>query len=118
MAPARRAAPVVWINGFPGSGKLTVATAVAAVDKTAVVLDNHKLIDPVEARFERTHPRYQHERRLFRQAALDRHVRDPGMLSRLVVFTGKTSPLFFFLPVPYRFFLVFFFFFLVCSLRN
>jgi adenylylsulfate kinase-like enzyme len=90
MAPARRA-PVVWINGFPGSGKLTVATAAAALDKTAIVLDKHKLIDPVEARFERSHPSYQNERRRFRQAALDKHVRDIGMLSRLVIFTGKSS---------------------------
>ncbi|KAK4151039.1 hypothetical protein C8A00DRAFT_36346 [Chaetomidium leptoderma] len=92
MAPATaRTAPVVWINGFPGSGKLTVAMAVAALDKTAIVLDNHKLIDPVEARFSRTHPSYQHERRLFRQAILDRHVCNMATLSRLVIFTDFQS---------------------------
>lgn len=90
MAPARRA-PVVWINGFPGSGKLTVATAIAGMDRTAIVLDNHQLIDPVEEWFERSHPSYQDERPLFRQAALDRHVRDVDMLLQLVVFTGKSS---------------------------
>jgi hypothetical protein len=87
MAPA----PVVWINGFPGTGKLTVATAAAALDKTAIVLDNHKLIDPVEAQFPRTHPSYQDERRSFRRAVLDEHVGGMTTLSRLVIFTGKSS---------------------------
>ncbi|KAK4158063.1 hypothetical protein C8A00DRAFT_11133 [Chaetomidium leptoderma] len=90
MVPPRTA-PVVWINGFPGSGKLTVATAVAALDKTVIVLDNHKLIDPVEARFARIHPSYQHERSLFRQAILDRYVYDVATLSRLVIFTDFQS---------------------------
>jgi hypothetical protein len=85
---AMNCAPLVWINGFPGSGKLTVATAIATMHKSAIVLDNHKLIDPVEARFPRTHPSYQHERRSYRQAVLEKYACDTNTLSRLVVFTG------------------------------
>ncbi|KAL8415004.1 hypothetical protein RB594_006001 [Gaeumannomyces avenae] len=86
-----KAAPVVWINGFPGCGKLTVATAIRALDETVIVLDNHKLIDLVEERVARTHPSYQHERRCFRQAVLKENVCDPAGLSRLVVFTDFQS---------------------------
>ncbi|KAL8321796.1 hypothetical protein RB593_004057 [Gaeumannomyces tritici] len=86
-----KAAPVVWINGFPGCGKLTVATAIRALDETVIVLDNHKLIDPVEERVARTHPSYRHERRCFRQAVLKENVCDPAGLSRLVVFTDFQS---------------------------
>lgn len=39
---ATKVAPVVWINGFPGSGKLSVATAVTMLDKEAILLDNHR----------------------------------------------------------------------------
>lgn len=89
---ATRAAPQVWINGFPGSGKLTVATAVATLHNTAIVLDNHKLIDPVEAKYPRTHPFYQLERQLYRQAMLDGYVCSPATLSRLVICTGQYKP--------------------------
>lgn len=82
------AAPLLWINGFPGTGKLTVATAITELHKSAVVLDNHKLIDPVEAKFPRTHPDYQRERKLYRQKIFDEFVCNTEMLSKLVVFTG------------------------------
>jgi adenylylsulfate kinase-like enzyme len=83
------AAPLVWINGFPGSGKLTVATALATLDGSIVVLDNHMLIDPVEARFSREHPRYQQERKVYRTAMLDKHVCNTAQLEHIVVFTGR-----------------------------
>ena len=88
------AAPVVWINGFPGSGKLTVAMAISTLDQTVIVLDNHKLIDPVEARFPRTHPCYQQERQSYRQAVLEKYVCDTATKSRLVVFTGMDGTCF------------------------
>ncbi|RYP05586.1 hypothetical protein DL764_003699 [Monosporascus ibericus] len=84
-----KAAPVLWINGFPGSGKLTVAKIIAWNHHSAVLLDNHKLIDPVEARFSRDHPDYQIRRRPYRRAVLDRYVRDESTLSRLVIFTDS-----------------------------
>lgn len=87
-----KAAPLVWINGFPASGKLTVATALATLHGAAIVLDNHKLIDPVEARFPRTHPDYHSERQRYRKAILDEFVLDTATLSRMVIFTGQEAP--------------------------
>lgn len=87
-----KAAPLVWINGFPGCGKLTMATALATLHGAAIVLDNHKLIDPVEAQLPRTHPDYQKKRQLYREVILDEFVFDTATLSRLVIFTGEDTP--------------------------
>ncbi|KAF5019625.1 hypothetical protein F66182_8371 [Fusarium sp. NRRL 66182] len=92
MAAASKA-PVVWINGFPGTGKLTIANAIAKLyghDK-ALVLDNHKLIDPVEARFPRTHADYNKQRQIYRQAVLEKNVRNPSSHRQLVIFTDFQS---------------------------
>ncbi|RFU25742.1 hypothetical protein B7463_g10595, partial [Scytalidium lignicola] len=88
---AIKAAPLVWISGFPGSGKLTVATSIAMLHNTAIVFDNHKLIDPVEAKFPRTHPDYQKERQLYRKTVLDEYVCNIVAFSRLVIFTDFQS---------------------------
>ncbi|KAI4661104.1 uncharacterized protein J4E79_004914 [Alternaria viburni] len=60
-------APVVWINGFPGCGKLTIASVMKTLHTDMILLDNHQLIDPVEAKFQRSHPDYQKERHRYRQ---------------------------------------------------
>ncbi|KAK4182082.1 hypothetical protein QBC35DRAFT_396683 [Podospora australis] len=89
----REVAPIIWMNGFPGTGKLTVAEKLAALcgPENATVLDNHKLIDPVEAKIPRSHPDYQKERQLYRQAVFEEHVCNAGTLSRLVIFTDFQS---------------------------
>lgn len=46
-------APVVHINGHPGSGKLTIARALQDKMPGARLLDNHALLDPALALFER-----------------------------------------------------------------
>ena len=86
-------APLIWINGFPGCGKLTVARAMAELDDTIIVLDNHKLIDPVEAKFPRTHPDYQPERKLYREWMLEKVACDPSKLCRVLVCTGELMSL-------------------------
>jgi hypothetical protein len=58
LMPTAVKAPVVWINGFPGTGKKTIADAMKQLDPNILVLDNHKLIDPVAAAFSREHPEY------------------------------------------------------------
>ena len=90
---ATKKAPVMWINGFHGSGKLTVATTLKALHGAAILLDNHQLIDPVEARFSRDHPEYQRERQLYRKLIFNKFVSDALKLSHLIIFTGKTDPL-------------------------
>ncbi|KAI8628542.1 hypothetical protein F5Y19DRAFT_476524 [Xylariaceae sp. FL1651] len=84
-------APLIWINGFPGSGKLTVATALQTLNKSITLIDNHKLIDPVSSRLPRSHPKYQQERQAERQAAFKRHVQCSSSLSELIVFTDFQS---------------------------
>ncbi|KAJ5600344.1 hypothetical protein N7450_001411 [Penicillium hetheringtonii] len=86
------AAPLIWINGFPGSGKLTVAKVFKQLTSDdTIILDNHQLIDPVEARFPRSHPEYQKERHLYRQAVFKEHVYNKANLSKIVVFTDFQS---------------------------
>ncbi|KAF2624945.1 hypothetical protein BU25DRAFT_474443, partial [Macroventuria anomochaeta] len=55
---APKPAPLVWINGFLGSGKLTIARSLTTLLPSMILIDNHKLIDPVEAHFPQTHPDY------------------------------------------------------------
>jgi len=69
-----------------------MATALATLHGAAIVLDNHKLIDPVEAQLPRTHPDYQKKRQLYREVILDEFVFDTATLSRLVIFTGEDTP--------------------------
>ncbi|KAI7769964.1 hypothetical protein LZL87_003454 [Fusarium oxysporum] len=89
--PTAIKAPVVWINGFPGTGKETIADAMKQFDTNILVLDNHKLIDPVAAVFSRDHPEYFTQRQQYRQAILQRHVLHPSSHDHLVVFTDFQS---------------------------
>lgn len=82
------AAPVVWINAFPGTGKLTVARELVRLDQSSILIDNHQLIDPVAARLSRDHPQYQTERRRERERAFDKYVLEPTLSSKTIVFTG------------------------------
>ena len=52
------ASPLVWLNGFSGTGKLTIAEQLVALDQTTMLVSNHSLTDPVESHFPRTHPKY------------------------------------------------------------
>src|SRR3569833_858144 len=99
--------PIVWINAFPGTGKLTVARELVTLfggggggddDAYVMLIDNHSLIDPVEAKFSRLHPDYQQERRRKRQAVFAEFVLDPTTKRRTIIFTGgpallRTDPL-------------------------
>lgn len=86
--------PLVWINGFPGTGKLTIARLLAEIagNEEMVLIDNHQLIDPVEAKIPRYHPDYQKERLRQRGIAFEQCVMNTAMRSRVIVFTGGTAP--------------------------
>ncbi|KAM3469757.1 hypothetical protein MY5147_006843 [Beauveria neobassiana] len=86
------AAQFVWINGFPGVGKLTVARALCALLPSAQLIDNHSLIDQVS--LPRTHASYNAERARIRDAAYSSAVYprdddddDDAQLARVVIFT-------------------------------
>ncbi|ETS03819.1 hypothetical protein M419DRAFT_136420 [Trichoderma reesei RUT C-30] len=85
------AAPLIWINAFPGTGKLTIAKAIKALDESVTVVDNHQLIDPVASRISRDDPRYQAERKRERERAFEKYVYDPATASKTVVFTDFQS---------------------------
>lgn len=84
------AAPVIWMNALPGTGKLTIAKELALLYSPSTLIDNHQLIDPVAARLSRDHPEYQTERVRERERAFDKHVLDPASISKAVIFTGES----------------------------
>lgn len=89
-------APYIWINGFPGVGKLTTALALQRTLDDAVLLDNHSLIDVVA--LPRDHPQYHVERKQARQAAFAKYVysedgsHDAKKLQRPIIATGAYNP--------------------------
>ncbi|MDP9628213.1 MAG: AAA family ATPase [Ensifer adhaerens] len=70
---AEPASLIVHINGWPGTGKLTIARHLAD-HLGARLADNHTLINPAEALFTRGTPLYWSLRATIRTAVLD-HVR-------------------------------------------
>jgi adenylylsulfate kinase-like enzyme len=94
MSASESAWPVIWVNGFPGTGKYTIAKLlVTLLDKAdPLLIDNHSIIDPVEANFSRDHPNYQQERRRGRETVFKSFVEDPAFRTRLVIFTGEQNP--------------------------
>lgn len=90
MESAESPKPLVWINGFPGVGKLTVARELLKLytKEQVALIDNHQLIDSVAARFQRDDPQYYVERRKERRKAFERWVLNRDERHRLVVFTG------------------------------
>lgn len=56
--------PIIYINGYPGVGKLTIAKALEKLMPEAKVIDHHMLINPVDAVLSRSDRGYQELRRL------------------------------------------------------
>ncbi|KND91831.1 hypothetical protein TOPH_03362 [Tolypocladium ophioglossoides CBS 100239] len=86
----------IWINGFPGVGKLTVATELQRLLPGSLLIDNHQLIDVVK--LPRDHPQYNTQRERVRQEAFRKWVHPDGdeesscgsrdeRLGRIVIFT-------------------------------
>ncbi|KAF2705964.1 hypothetical protein K504DRAFT_439369 [Pleomassaria siparia CBS 279.74] len=98
---ARFAWPLIWINGFPGTGKLTIAKLLMTLldEGDPLLIDNHSLIDPVETKFSRGHPNYQQERRRGREAVFKNLVDDPAFRTRIVIFTAALRGRRPFLPI-------------------
>ncbi|OWV71877.1 nucleoside kinase [Rhizobium sp. R634] len=83
--PASR---IVHINGWPGTGKLTVGRLLAQ-KLGARLIDNHMLLNPAEALFARSNPLYASLREQIRRAVFDHAVRaDPA---ESFVFTDALS---------------------------
>jgi adenylylsulfate kinase-like enzyme len=83
---------IIWLNAFPGAGKLTIARELVQLlgSDQALLIDNHQLIDAVT--LPRDHPQYQDERRNQRYAAFTRHLYDDAAKPvRVVIFTDFQS---------------------------
>ena len=71
---------IIHINGWPGVGKLTIARELAGLMQ-ARLLDNHTIINPAEALFERRDPLNRSLRKALRTAIFDHVARmQPGVL--------------------------------------
>jgi dephospho-CoA kinase len=79
---------VIHINGWPGSGKLTIARHLAE-RLGARLADNHTLINPAEALFARSDPLYRSLRSAVRQSVFEHLEKAPGEQS--FVFTDALS---------------------------
>ncbi|EQL01603.1 hypothetical protein G6O67_006620 [Ophiocordyceps sinensis] len=66
-APTGKPLPLIHLNGFPGTGKLTIARALQELLRYRLV-HNHLLINPADAVLRRTEPGYQDLRRGIRGA--------------------------------------------------
>ncbi|KAL2756389.1 hypothetical protein ACRALDRAFT_1070554 [Sodiomyces alcalophilus JCM 7366] len=62
--------PFVYINGYPGVGKLTIAKELCKLLPKAKVVSNHLLIDPAAAIFDRSAEEYQPLRQVLRREIL------------------------------------------------
>ncbi|CAH0046196.1 unnamed protein product [Clonostachys solani] len=83
------AAPIIWINAFPGTGKFTVAKVLGTLIPKSVVIDNHQLIDPVT--LSRDHPCYQTERKKEREKAFNEYVFNPRWAEHTIIFTDSQT---------------------------
>ena len=79
---------ILHINGWPGSGKLTIARPLAK-RLGARLLDNHTLLNPAEALFERRDPNYWPLRNAIRSLVFDYAARLPATVA--IVFTDALS---------------------------
>lgn len=84
----RSASLVVHINGWPGSGKLTIARHLAE-RLGARLADNHTLINPAEALFARSDPLYRSLRAAVRKSVFEHLARAPAEQS--FIFTDALS---------------------------
>lgn len=98
--------PIVHINGFPGTGKLTIAGKLAArlniffedlaiehaaPPSSARLVHNHLLIDPANAVLHRTQPGYQTLRKAIRDAVFTSLVKESSTYAAIYIFTDWQS---------------------------
>ncbi|KAI4156434.1 MAG: hypothetical protein L6R39_001105 [Caloplaca ligustica] len=86
MAP-----PFLYINGYPGVGKYTIAKELLHLLPKSKLLDNHLLIDPVAAVYERDMPEYLGLRKTLRQCILNSIASSDSLKDTTWVFTDSQS---------------------------
>lgn len=87
-----RPAPFIYINGYAGVGKLSIARClVHLLPQPAKLLDNHLLIDPVSAILDRTSSEYQPLRKSVRSTILSAIVSSADLRNTTMIFTDQQS---------------------------
>lgn len=85
-------APFIYINGYAGVGKLTIAKCLLPLlSHPAKFFDNHLLIDPVAALLDRTSSEYQPLRESVRQLFLSTISSSAELKNTTIVFTDQQS---------------------------
>jgi adenylylsulfate kinase-like enzyme len=84
--------PFVYINGYAGVGKFTIAKSlVPLLPQPTKLVHNHLLIEPVAAIFGRTSSEYQPLRKSVRQLMLSTICNSEELNSSILVFTDQQS---------------------------
>lgn len=88
--------PLIHINGYPGTGKLTIAQQLLTkLNSTAKIpaklIHNHLLINPADAILHRTQPGYQTLRKKLRAAVLSSLEQEPATYQTAYIFTDFQS---------------------------
>jgi len=82
---------VIYINGWPGVGKLTVARALQRLIPGSQLLHNHEMIDPVEARYPRGSAKYKIKRGEYRRSRLKPIQEDSSLRHTVYIFTDSQT---------------------------
>jgi hypothetical protein len=89
---AETSAPFIYINGYAGVGKFTIAKCLLPLlPHPAKVFDNHLVIDPVAALIDRTSSEYQPLRKSVRQLFLSTISNSAELKHTAIVFTDQQS---------------------------
>lgn len=85
--------PIVYINGFPGVGKLTIGRHLATLlsPLNGKLVHNHLLINPADAVLSRSQPGYQALRHAVRAAIISALIHEPATYDSVYVFTDFQS---------------------------
>lgn len=81
----------IYINGFPGVGKLTVAKELEKLIPDSKVYHNHLLIDPIAALVDRSSPHYRAMRTSLRRHILDLIATSEATQHATWIFTDSQS---------------------------
>ncbi|KAL2670036.1 hypothetical protein Neosp_014916 [[Neocosmospora] mangrovei] len=82
-------APIIYINAFPGTGKLTIAKHLVSLFQAGSVklVHNHLLINPADAVLDRDQEGYQKLRRKIRRAIFKPLIKNEETYSSAYIFT-------------------------------
>jgi hypothetical protein len=101
IPPRSKPLPIVHINGFPGTGKLTIAREVVTIlqkhfaasgsGEQAKLVHNHLMINPADAVLHRTQPGYQRLRKALRDAIFSTLKNERATFTTAYLFTDWQS---------------------------